>query len=171
MQPLPPSTNLERLYDAAEEAVETPHLGDEFEERFAEAEALYHEVGDVDIGDWTERFYRREYRRSERGDRDAHLCNCRNPRCPLNRGSLPYQLRRRDSSVREDGREPTEVLRQFLKEHPGAVVIDDALDELEKKRQECAERFRRIKRDANERIEEKIDAGEVPEHYSRMIPG
>lgn len=148
--------DLPDLYAEAETFIrdyECEELADEF----ADAEELYFRVGEVDLGEWVNRYYREQYRQFQTGERDAPLCECPNPRCGLKRGTLPYQLRQRDSTVRERDREPTAVLRQFLREHPQARVIDDALDTLESDRQAVADQLREIVREAKRIAIEEVD--------------
>lgn len=93
-----------------------------------------------DISEWVSREYRREWQRKQGGERDAPLCRCQSRRCRLKTGTLPYQLRRRSSRYAQR-QTPEQQLRDFLKRHPEAVVIDEALDNLRERKDEVKRRL------------------------------
>ncbi len=155
----------ERLIDLRDEteemlkATELTHHPDaeRFDERFDDATADLEQILVGDISEWVGRFYRERYYRWQSGNREKPLCRCKNPRCPLKRGDIPYRLRRRNSQIRNDGGTGREMLSAYLDSHPQAIVIDEALDQQQELAADLGREFRQLQREIATAIEAVID--------------
>lgn len=146
------NNRLQTLRDMASGAVAQAHAGDDLVERYEEANALVRELGDGNVRDWVSEQYRSHYQDWLAGDADPP-CRCSNPGCPLKNGRLPYEIRRDDSlfSIR-DTPAIEDRIKSFLDDHPEAVVLSDALEDLEGKKHRAESIFEEVIR-AEARIE------------------
>lgn len=153
------NTDLYWRYEEADSYAQEPDLDEEYTERFADIEAKLEKLWWRDTAEWVAEFYREAYRARCRGERDDSLCDCPNPRCPLKNGGVPYQLRRRATTLDTPERTPMEELKAFLKVHPAAVVIDEALQELRDLRSDVGDELIEFNRDARSEMEEEYGEG------------
>jgi hypothetical protein len=150
-------TELVERYLEATSYVQEPALEDEAPElieRFHDIEGRLETLWSRDHAEWIAGFYRNAYRAWTAGDRDDPPCNCPNPRCPLKQGSVPFQLRRRKTSLDTPDRTPMETLRAYLKTHPEATVIEEALAEIEGLRADVMEALADYNRDARDVLDD-----------------
>lgn len=135
---------LYQLFEEAEgAALDSTHPDDDVRERLDDVSETIDELADDDIGEWIAEFYREEYRAWKDGDAEKP-CHCTNPRCSLKRGELPYQIRRPTTPLRPDESSIETRLRNYLKKHSQARVLDDALAELRTTKREAASELREI---------------------------
>lgn len=117
---------------------------EELEAKYDEAVDLLRELRDGNLRDWVTREYRERYEAWQNGDADVP-CNCSDPACPLKNGRLPYAIRRDESPF--SIREPTPMddrIKSYLDDHPEAVVLSDALEELAEKKHRVESLFEEI---------------------------
>jgi len=160
--------------------VQEPALEDdapEMIERFHDIEKRLETLWSRDHAEWIAGFYRNAYRAFQAGDRDDPPCECPNPRCPLKQGSVPYQLRRRRTNLDTPETTPMETLRSYLKTHPEATVIEEALEEIESLRADVMEALADYNRDARDVLDDHEDidnkdivAGAVKDRPTLDIP-
>lgn len=151
---MPTNTDLYWRYEEADSYAQDPDLSDEYKNRFADIERKLSLLWFRDTAEWVAEFYREAYRLRQRDERENPLCTCSNPRCPLKQGQVPYQLRRRETSLNTPARTPMDELKAFLKTHPQAVVIDEALQHLRDLRSEVSDDLVSFNRDARSDLEE-----------------
>lgn len=148
---------IELMYRRAYGTVTNPSLpaddSDELSEQLADVEEEMLLILHGDIGEWVSDFYREEYRDHQVAERDEPLCDCANPRCRLKHGELPRPLRKSQRQVFGDSETGEERLQSYLKRHPEARVIDEALDSLVKRKRDIMTRLRDIRSDAKRRRE------------------
>lgn len=149
---------LESLKQRASGAVVHAHVPQELEAQYERAHDIYVELGDGDLRDWVTEQYREWYNDWQAGERDAP-CRCSSPGCPLKNGRLPYQIRHDGSPFEMTTTPPVdERIKAFLDEHPEAIVLDEAMQELREKRQKCERMFEEVLRQ-----EARIDPQEADE--------
>lgn len=171
-------TELESRYLKAASYAQESILGEEKPDlvaTFHDLEARLETLWSRDHAEWIAGFYRDAYRiatgSTNAGDVDMTgaadrfsdgdaLCECPNPRCPLKKGRVPYQLRRRTTSLSTPETTPMETLRSYLKTHPDAVVIEAALKEIEALRGDLLEGFASFNRDAHGFLKERDEVDE-----------
>lgn len=147
-----PDTTIElyQRYRSVSEHVREPVL-DEYDEdymsRFRDIEEDLHTLWHRDMAEWIEQRYRSEFQQWQRGEREEPPCTCGNPRCPLLQGQVPYQLRRRSTTLDREEQPPMEALKAYLKQHPDALVIDEALTDLRNLRSDVAARLNELFRE------------------------
>lgn len=124
------NTDLYWRYEEANEYAQEPELDEEYAHRFSEIEAKLEKLWWRDTAEWVSERYREAYRARQADEREAPLCTCSNPRCPLKQGQVPYALRRRETTLDTPDRTPLAELKAYMKTHPDAVIIDEALQEL-----------------------------------------
>jgi len=135
---------LERQYSGVEQSVVgDPELPYHYDVALHEVQDLMQPLFAEDISEWVSRQYREAYRAKQQDERSKPLCACSSRRCRLKNGKLPYQLRRRSSSFTRRP-SPEEQLQSYLKRHPEAVVISEALDNLRERKAEVAKRLSTI---------------------------
>lgn len=136
--------HLEQLkddYNRVEQAVAgDPELPEEYVLALHEIQRLMQPLVAEDASEWVSRKYRKAYKAKQKDERNKSLCRCSSRRCRLKNGKLPYQLRRRTSEFTPT-QSPEEQLRAYLKRHPQALVIDEALDTLRDRKSEIARRL------------------------------
>lgn len=144
-------------YTAISELVREPVLGEQerdFKGEFSDIEEDLFKLWHRDMAEWIEQRYRDEFQKWEQGNREKPPCTCGNPRCPLLQGKVPYQLRRRSTTLGDDEEKPMDALKNYLKEHPDALVIDEALTELREIRSDVARRMTDLWRDIRRVLDE-----------------
>jgi hypothetical protein len=117
---------------------------EELEAKYNEGVELLRDLGDGNLRDWVTRQYRERYEAWQAGDA-AVPCNCSDPACPLKNGRLPYAIRRDESPF--SIREPTPMedrIKGYLDDHPEAVVLSDALEELAEKKHRTLDLFEEV---------------------------
>lgn len=144
--------HLEQLkddYNRVEQAVAgDPGLPEKYVLALHEIQRLMQPLVAEDASEWVSRKYRKAYQAKQNEERNESLCKCPSRRCRLKKGKLPYQLRRRKSRFTPT-QSPEEQLRAYLKRHPSAVVIDEALDMLRDRKAEIARRISVLEHAAN----------------------
>jgi hypothetical protein len=140
------SNSSQRLHERREVAsgVIAQTDDEELEAKYNEGVSLLRELGDGNLRDWVTREYRERYEAWQHGDADVP-CNCSDPACPLKNGRLPYAIRRDESPF--SIREPTPMedrIKGYLDDHPEAVVLSDALEELAKKKHRTLDLFEEV---------------------------
>lgn len=125
--------NLQELKAQASGAAAQPGVSDDIVQQYEDARDLLYELGDGNLRDWVSRQYREWYQAWLTGEKPAP-CQCSNPGCPLKNGSLPYEIRRQDSEFTMGTLPPVrDRIKNFLDDHSEAVVLHDAVEELEEK--------------------------------------
>lgn len=153
------NTDLYLRYEEANDYAQEPELDESYVERFAAIERQLGQLWWRDTAEWVDEFYREAYRAEEAGERERPLCRCSNPRCPLKHGKIPYQLRRRETTLTTAERTPIDELKAFLKTHPEAVIIDEALQQLRETRENVSDELVTFVRDARDELEETFGEG------------
>ena len=147
--------NLNRLYGQAEVVVAAmEHIPDDARKRLMDVREQIDELDDGDVAEWVANYYRERYRASKQTDGEP-VCVCSNPRCTFKRGQLPYAIRRPASPL-SPGEQRIEIrLRNELKRHPEAIVIDDALTELRQTKRDATDELLSLLRDCRDYNDEK----------------
>lgn len=148
------NTDLYLRYEEADSYAQDPDIGPEYAQRFADIERKLGKLWWRDTAEWVAEFYREAYRAKQAGDREKPLCRCPNPRCQLKHGGVPYQLRRRETTLATPERTPMAELKAFLKTHPDAAIIDEALQHLRGVREAVSDDLVQFNRDARRELEE-----------------
>ena len=142
--------NLNRLYEQAEAVVAAmEHIPGDARERLMDVREQIDELDDGDVAEWVANYYRERYRSSKSADGDA-VCLCSNPRCTYKRGKLPYAIRRPASPLSPNEQRIEIRLRNELKRHPEAVVIDNALSKLRQTKREATDELLALLRDCRD---------------------
>jgi hypothetical protein len=152
-------SDLKFLYDEAEGLVaDSETVPEDAESRLIEIRESIDELADGDVAEWVERYYREKYR-----DDSYRVCTCRNPACTYKRGKMAYSLRQPSSSLTTTDTTIEQRIRNELKRHPDARVLDDALDELRARKREAVRALIRLIRDCRDelRAEHRAAAGDV----------
>ena len=160
-------TQLKNDYNRVEQAVAgDAGLPERYVVALHEIQALMQPLVAEDASEWVSRKYRKAYTAKQKDERTDSLCRCPSRRCRLKNGKLPYQLRRRTSQF-TDRQSPEEQLRAYLKRHPEAVVIDEALDSLRERKGEIARRLSVLEHSLDGYSEEQdpLPAWMLPEDY------
>lgn len=135
----------ERATDAATNSSLSTETRREFARRLSDIEADLDALRRGDLEAWVGRFVRSEWRSREAEKRTEPLCTCGNPRCKLKRGNVPPALARSDDP-------PRRALTRFVDEHPGAVVLDEAVHEWDARERAAKRDLRDLVVDAREAI-------------------
>lgn len=151
------NTDLYWRYEEADSYAQEPELDEEYAERFAAIEAKLEKLWWRDTAEWVSTRYREAYRAAQDGEREEPLCRCPNPRCPLKQGQVPYALRRRETVLETPDKTPLQTLKAYLKTHPKAVIIDEALQDLRDLRAEVSDELVQFNREARADEDELAD--------------
>lgn len=147
---------LESLKQRASGAVVHGYVPTELEAKYEKGHDLFVELGDGELRDWVAERYREWYQEWQDGEREPP-CRCANPACALKNGRLPYEIRHDGSPFEMTNTPPVDDrIKNYLDEHPEAVVLHDAMQELREKRQRCERLFEEVLRE-----EAKIDPQEA----------
>lgn len=142
-------------YKRVELAVSDGTLPQRYVLALSKAQELLQPLLGEDTSEWVSQYYRDAYQDWRNGDRDESLCTCSSRRCRLKHGTLPYQLRRRQSALTSTP-SPEEQLQEYLKRHPEAIVISEALDALRDRKVKVARHL--------STIEHSLDGYRGPNH-------
>lgn len=141
-----PLMDLQSLKTVAAGAADHPNTSLETAAKYDRAKEIARELSDGNYVDYLSRYYREWYRDWQNGERDAP-CECSNPACPLKNGRLPYEIRRAESPFSSvETPDPETRIRNYLDDHPGARVLDEAVDDLEQKKHEAEDLFQEVVR-------------------------
>lgn len=164
------NTDLYWRYEEADSYAQDPSLDERYARRFAAIERKLEKLWWRDTAEWIAEFYREAYRAKQREERDDPLCTCPNPRCPLKHGGVPYQLRRRETTLDTPERTPMEELKAYLKTHSDAVIIDEALQQLRTLRSEVGDELVSFNRDARRDVDEDSENAPMDDPLVDSVP-
>ena len=133
---------LRTLRDEASGYADHAETSDAVREAFDEGEAAFEAIDTDGLDEWLSREYRGWFRDWKAGEADPP-CDCSNPRCPLKRGRMFYDVRRPSSAVsNRDEKSFERRIRETLDDHPDATVLDAKLRELREHKQTALRCFR-----------------------------
>lgn len=142
--------NIETIYRQVVTKVSKPGVPDHVADDLRDIERRLQPLQEGDVAEFVSRRVREAHRND---DRDEPICECPDPACDLKRGRLPYPLRRRESPGRA-AEAPERRLRSYLRRHPDAVIVDEALDELQTEKADVARELRLVLGEARDHIRE-----------------